>query len=324
MKSSFLCGSVLLLVPAIADAQDGLTLEKAPPVVAPITPSQTPALDAFAGVGRRIDLHARWVQIDAEVLFNAFPAWSKLGASAWSHVATSRELAQLALMRSGGAVAVSERQLKAINNQPANLSFAPFKILKITEVPMLSESGPLDDMVIPLAPPPYIPNLAQPESKLPAMAPMPGAGGKNDPPFIAPIPAPPRPQMSRELAELMSYKFSLRPTLVGDGTFALELKSLNSANNIAATATANQGETVVFSLPNILEFIQSDDKSKVRRTFLLVTPRVATPQPRRDQTPVAPREFRFIDPNSSTATSREFRLIEPISPSAPIPLPPTP
>ncbi len=244
----------------------------------PAPPSITPALDAFAGVGRKLELQARWVQIDADILPTALPAWQKLGAGAWTRVASPEELRALEILQATGTASIVNRQLDALNNQTANLSFSPFTTFELP----LADPNSIDDMVIPrpqtnpiFDSPPYIPNLAKPESKLPEMAPMPNVGGKNDPPFIAPLPTPnfsARPQ-SRELADLMAYKFQIRPTLIGDRTFSLELRSLNSADNMAATSTLNQGETAVFSLPNIL--MQSPNK--VRRTFLLVTPQLALP-----------------------------------------------
>lgn len=280
MKHSFIYGAILLSASATAQAQQAFTPEKAPPLLVPMAPVQTPALNAFAGVGRPLQLQTRWVQIDADILPTALPAWNNLGAGTSSHVAAPDELRALEILVASGTVTVSSQQLNVVNNQTANLSFSPFTIVE--SLPLLPQ-GPIDDMIIPRAdsrfdvPPPYIPNLASPESKLPEMAPMPMPGGKNDPPFIAPIPAPnpySRPQMSRELAELMAYRFQIRPTLIGD-QIALALRSLNSADNIAATATVNPGETVVYSLPNILE-LQGPDK--VRRTFLLVTPRLAMPR----------------------------------------------
>lgn len=251
-----------------------------------MAPRKTPALDAFANVDRAVELQARWVQIDADAVPTALPDWSKLGPGAWSHVASPAELTRLDLLGSLGAGSVFNQKIYAKNNQAASLSFSPFVRI---QVPLTPDPVPLDEMIIPPSDSifdssPYIPNLAKPESKLPEMAPMPGAGGKNDSPFASQNPYL-RPQMSPELADLMAYKFQLRPTLVGDRTFTLELKSLNSADNVAATATLNQGETVVFSLPNIL-MVQS--AKKIRRTFLLVTPRLATPPNLMPKVPILP------------------------------------
>ncbi len=269
---------------------------------APLSP--TPSLDAFAGVGRRLELRARWVQIDADALPTALPAWNALDAGA--RIASPRELAQMALLRSLGSALVTGQTIYTANNQNASLSFSPVARIEAPTIlnPEIFERGPIDDMVIPIPQtnpifdaPPYIPNLAKPESRLPEMAPMPGAGDKNDPPFGRDLRTPnpdARPQMSRELADLMAYKFQIRPTLIGDKTFALELRSLNSANNVAAISTINAGETAVFALPNISEFLQNKDAAtyKARRTFLLVTPSVAPAQtvPSRSplKTPVLP------------------------------------
>lgn len=235
--------------------------------------ANTPTLDAFAGVGRQLQLKARWVQIDADVLRTAFPAWNTAGAS--SHVASFDELRALEILRAAGTASVTEQQINAVNNQTANLSFAPFSFTFIKQ-PELTQKGPIDDMVIPRensALTPHIPNLATPESKLPQMAPMPNLGSKEYSQLPAPDPEK-RERVSRELAELMGYKFKIRPTLIGQ-QIVLELQSLNSASNIAAKARADQGETVVFSLPNILML---QGASKIRHTFLLVTPTLATPR----------------------------------------------
>lgn len=285
MKPQFAAISILLLAPAIAQAQTGLTLEKAPSFAVPRAPSQTPALDAFAGVGSELQLQARWVQIAAAALPTALPAWQKLGAGAGSHVATPEELRALQLLNSTGVASTSDQQINATNNQNANLSFSPFTRIEIPVTIPFSEPGPIDDMIIPRsaagfeAPQTYIPNLAKPESKLPDMAPMPGIGGKYDLPFTAPLPNPStRPQMSRELADLMAYKFQIRPTIIGQ-QIALTLRSLNSADNIGAVARVDYGETVVFSLPNVVMI--AGRTNEIRRTFLLVTPRLA-PQPKRN------------------------------------------
>ena len=274
MKHLLICGAILLGAPALSQAQ--LAPEQAPTLLLPKASSQTPALDAFAGVATQLQLQVRWVRIDAANLPANLPAWNKAGASAgasagandkvntWSHVATPAELKTLEVMNRIGLASTTNQQIGATNNQTAALSFAPFTTFSI----QMPKPGPLDEMIIPrtkpdsAAPPIYIPNLAKPESRLPDMAPMPGAGGKNDPPFIDQFGMPnlrdlPRtlPQMSPELAELMAYKFQIRPTVIGDQV-ALDLRSLNSADNIMSLARANHGETVVFALPNIVELPQ--------------------------------------------------------------------
>ena len=269
-------GSILLLAPAMAHAQDGLKLDKAP--------GQTPALDAFAGLGSPLQLQARWVQIDADALPTALPAWNAAGTS--SHVATPDELIALEILKASGTAWVTEQKIKATNNQSANLSFAPFKVFTFNAATPLPPLGPIDDMIIPRgnsrfdAPQSYIPNLAKPESQLPQMAPMPGIGGKYGLPFSAPLlPSAPDvlPQQSTQPSGFLNYKFQLRPTLIGN-EIALELRDSNSANAAASTAQVKAGETVVFSIPNVLMALGN---GKSRRTFLLVTPRRA-PQPERD------------------------------------------
>ena len=285
MKHSLICGSILLLVPVAARAQflADPALEPAPSLKLTPRPAQTPALDAFAGVATQLQLQARWVQIDADKLPKNLPAWNKGGA--WSHVATPDELKTLELMKRTGNVSVTEQPLRALNNQTVALTYSPFKSIRVLQPPPF-DSGPIDDMIIPRDKPrfetiqPYMPNLAKPESRLPEMAPMPGAGGRLDPPFIKPSPAP-APAPATEFGELLAYKFQLRPTIIGD-QIALDLRSTNSAENIISLARADYGETVVFALPNIVEFLQNGQvdgiiRFQTKRTFLLVTPRVMPP-----------------------------------------------
>ena len=288
MKHSLICGSILLLAPVAARAQflADPTLEPAPSLKLTPKSAQTPALDAFAGVATQLQLQTRWVSIDADKLPANLPAWNKGGA--WSHVATLEELKTLELMNKTGNVTVTDQPLRALNNQTIDFTYSPFKRFRFIQPPPF-DSGPIDDMIIPRDKPrfemiqPYMPNLAKPESRLPEMAPMPGASGKLDPPFIKPSPA---PAPATEFGELLAYKFQLRPTIIGD-QIALDLRSTNSAENITSLARADYGETVVFALPNIVELLQSQGSQesggalyyRARRTFLLVTPRVM-PQPK--------------------------------------------
>lgn len=247
--------------------------------------SITPALEAFANDNRLIEFQLRWLQIEADAVTTALPTWEKLGAGAWSHVASPAELTRLELMKALGVSSQTQQQIYGLNNQTTSLSFSPLlRIEAPTSLDFVPE--PLDDMVLPRSQTnpifdamPYMPNLARPESKLSEMAPMPGARGQNDAPFSDRLPAPKsapdpekRERVSRQLSELMGYKFQLRPTITGDRAFALELKSTNSGDNIAAKATLEPGETAVFSLPNI--FMISGTVQKVRRTFVLITPRL--------------------------------------------------
>ena len=297
MKNSLILASTLLLAPVAAQAQfaGNPAPELAPSLQLPRTPAQTPALNAFAGMNTQLQLQARWVRIDSANLPKNLPAWNKDGA--WSHVATPEELKRLELLIHTGIASVDEQQLRALNNHRAALSFPPFTSVRFVQS-SAPNPGPIDDMILPREKPgldttqPYIPNLAKPHSRLPEMAPMPGINGKLDPPFIAPLPARDssvRPQMSHESADSMAYKFQISPTISGE-QIALELyvfyAALRSARDVSAMATAKAklGETVVFSLPNMVEFIESEQsvdgffRLQTRRTFLLVTPRIA-PQP---------------------------------------------
>ena len=293
MKQFLIYGSMLLVFTAQVTTQAQPQL--APSLQLPKARSQTPTLDAFANAGQTLPLRVRWVRIDSAKLPANLPAWNKGGA--WSHVATPEELKRLELLKQTGIASVNEQQLRATNNQTLALSFAPLAFVESLSEKSLSKSGPIDEMIIPrvesrfVPPPPYIPNLARPKSRLPEMAPMPGAGGKLDPPFIAPIPVPDpakNERVRRVLPELMRYKFQLHPTISGD-QIALDLRSLNSADNIAATSRAKLGETVVFSLPNMIEFLGSNEvrgniiRFQTRRTFLLVTPRLALDSRRPNQ-----------------------------------------
>lgn len=277
MKLPFIASAILLLAPAIAQAH----YQIAPPVpasstIAPfLTPrANTPALDAFAGVGRELQLQVRWVQIDADNLFIALPAWVKLGTAASSHVATPDELSALKLLEQTGVASTFDQQVGAINNQNAIVSFArfaPFKFILPSEMPF-PNPGPLDDMVIPReksAQTPHIPDLAKPESNLPDMAPMPNAGDKTYSQLPAPNPYV-RPQASSEFEDLMVSKFQIRPTVTGQQV-ALELRDLNSLGKVATNGRANLGETVVFPLPSIFYRVSGIARA-VRRAFLLVTP----------------------------------------------------
>ncbi len=287
MKPSLICGSILLLAPVAARAQflADPALEPAPSLKLTPKPAQTPALDAFAGASTQLQLQARWVQIDADNLPKNLPAWNKGGA--WSQIATPDELKTLERLKQTGVASINEQQLSALNNRNAEISYPLFTSYRLVQ-PLPPNPGPLDDMVIPrgdlriitpIVPPYNMPNLAKPDSRLPEMAPMPGINGKLDPPFISPIPNS-RLQTAPPLGAL-AYKFQLRPTIIGD-QIALDLRSVDSAQNIASLARANYGETVVFSLPNIVELLQSERVGgalyyRTRRTFLLVTPRVLPP-----------------------------------------------
>ena len=287
MKYPLVLGSILLLAPSIAQAQ--LSAEEAPSLQLPRPFSQTPSLDAFAGASTQLQLRARWVQISDANLPQNLPAWNKPGA--WSHVATPAELKTLELLAQTGLAKTTDQQIGALNNQSASLSYPPFTSFGSLDSPKFESGdlGSLDDMIIPRdkpnldAAPPYIPNLAKPESRLPDMAPMPNVGDRD----ALPLPNPSfsiRPQTSPELDELLAYKFQIRPTIIGQ-QIALDLRSLDSAENIKSLARADFGETVVFALPNIVEFLQSQgadgNQYKARRTFLLITPRLAPP-PQRD------------------------------------------
>ena len=293
MKIPLILSSALLLAPIAARAQPKSD-EPAPSLQLPMSPTQTPALDAFAGLNTQLQLRARWVRIDSANLPKNLPTWNRGGAS--SHVATPEELKALELLIHTGLATVDEQQVRALNNQSAalsfplsvgDLSFAPSVGIRLVE-PLAPVVGPPDDMIIPhanarFAPPPYIPNLAKPESRLPEMAPMPGIQGKLEPPFIAPLPRPDfnsRPQMSPQTGERLDYQFQIRPMIVGN-QIALDLRSVNAAQNFTSLTKANYGETIVFSLPNMVEFIGSNEQMgniirfKTRRTFLLVTPQLA-------------------------------------------------
>ena len=255
--------------------------------------SQTPALDAFAGLNTQLQLQVRWVQINSADLPSNLPAWDKLGTS--SHVATTDELKTLELLKHTGLASVEKQQVRALNNQSAtlsfalpvgDLSFAPSVGIRLVE-PLAPVAGPPDAMIIPRGnanfAAPYIPNLARPQSRMPAMAPMPGIKGKLDPPVIVRIPAPDsnlRPQMSPQSGERLDYQFQIRPMIVGN-QIALDLRSVNAAQNFTSLTKANYGETIVFSFPNMVEYLGSNEvmgniiRLQTRRTFLLVTPQLA-------------------------------------------------
>lgn len=283
MKHSLIFGSIALLAPAVAQAQpQQFSQQVTPPALMPAAPRAiTPALDAFAYVGRQLQLKARWVQIDAVALAKNLPDWDKPGAS--SHAAALGELKALEVLRATGVASVTEQRINATNNQIANLSF-PLSSFTFIKQPALAPRGPIDDMVIPHdtsrfdGPQTDMPNLAKPESRLPEMAPMPGLGSKFDLPFTAPIlPSNPYiiPQSSRGTANFLAYKFQLRPNFIGE-EIALELRDSNLANSVPLKATVKPGETVVFSIPNVLLALGS---GKVRRTFLLVTPTLPASAP---------------------------------------------
>ncbi len=289
MKYPIIVGSILLMAPVAAQAQ---TLDEAPSVVLPKPSRPTPALDAFAGASTQLQLQARWVQIDNAALLANLPAWNK--AAARSHVATHDELVTLEILRATGAASINNQQISALNNQAAELWFAP--LTEINEGIEIVPTPP-DEMIIPraaspFAAAPYIPNLAKPESKLSQMAPMPGINSKLGVRLIEPLPAP--KFYSRPFVRMVNSKFQLRPTLTGE-RIALELRNLGAAQGRPMTATLNPGETAVFSLP-AANFELS--KATARRSFLLVTPRAVTMQPRPGQTQ-APGDLAFIAPSQS-------------------------
>lgn len=286
MKISLIAGAITLAVAGIAQADYQMVPSvPAAPRIAPFVAPRaiTPALDAFADVGRQLQLKTRWVQIDANVVAKNFPAWNAARAS--SHVATPDELRSLEILRATGAASVTERKINATNNQIAKFSFSPFDVIRQTRTLKLPELGPINDMVIPRdkalsdARQIEMPNLAKPQSKLPEMAPMPGIDGEFGFPFTAPLPAPIPyviPQPSRETTDFLAYEFQLRANFIGE-EIALELRSSNAASSIPLKATVKAGETVVFAVPNVL-IMQGrvDMHAKIRRAFLLVTP--ALPQ----------------------------------------------
>lgn len=281
MKISFIAGSITLLAPAIAFAQPSQT---EPPALMPAAPRAiTPALDAFAQAGRGLQLKARWVRVDADILPTAFPAWKADGTS--SHVATRDELRALDVVFATGAASITQQNIRATNNQIARLTFSPFTSFQLQQPFLpLPAPGPIDEMIVPRSAAPRIvmPNLAKPESRLPAMAPMPGMGSKFDLPLTAPLPAPRYyvvPQASPQASNFMDYKFELRPNFVGE-EIALELRDSSQANSVPMRATVKAGETVVFSIPDVLMVLGN---RKSRRTFLLITP-VASPREERKLT----------------------------------------
>ena len=292
MKIPLVLGSILLLAPAIAQAQFKSAPATVPPTLSlPKTSSQTPALDAFANAGQTIELRVRWVQIEPNVLATALPAWSQLGDALWSRIVSPRELQALTVLQATGASFVSDQQVKTTNNQIAKLSFSPFSRITLRSEMPLSDPGPIDDIVIPRtkptfdAPQPYIPNLAKPQSKLPEMAPMPGISSKFNSPLVAPLPNPNTyvvPLKSRELTDMATRKFQLRPTINGE-QIALELRNFDAAGVVArdaATATMKPGETVVFAVHSLMMLSAGRTVYGIeRRTFLLVTPTLAAAAP---------------------------------------------
>ena len=243
-----------------------------------------PLTELFVPVGD-LELTAHWIQLDNEILAAELPAWNALGRSAWTRVATESERQTLEKLNQARKIAPVTQQLYATDKQPNIISYLPsLRLADLLREPTLK--APLDEMVIPTNPslydaPPYIPNLAETDPRLPEMAPMPGAGGSNvptpTPKQLPPNPAGPyvNPYLRSKpggIADMAGFKFQLTPLVEADKSITLTLAGFDVPANSFSVAKVEEGQTAVFSLPNIL----SAEQGQTLRVFLLVTPRKRT------------------------------------------------
>ena len=241
-----------------------------------------PLTEMFVPVGE-LELTAHWIQLDSATLAKELPAWNALGTNAWSRVATESERQTLEKLNQARQIVPVTQQLYATSGRPNIISYSPVR--RTTDLfggPTAQEipvpSAPSDAMVIPTNPslyeaPPYIPNLAQTDPRLPEMAPMPGAGELKPTPAM---PNPLEPYLNPNLRgkpgginEMEGFKFQLMPLIEADKTIALTLTGLDAPANSVAAVKVNEGQTAVFSLPNI----PAVAVGQTRRVFLMVTPR---------------------------------------------------
>ena len=294
---------------------------------------QTPALSQFAAT-ERFDLLAQWVEIDDDTLARELPDWNALDALNRARIATPAERETLDKLNAARVLTPLTQRIFALDKSPSVISYLPFR--PIVEAPPVLREIPLGEIKPQPQPdslfadPPYIPNFAEVNPMLSQMAPMPNSGHNAAPELpgarfdlnVNPGTFYINPYFRAEpggAGQMQGFKFQLTPSRGENQIITLKLNRLSASPDVGLTVEMREGETAVFSLPGVI----SPTADKARRTFLLVTPRVATP-PTRDETPEAPRVFRFIEPNSPPEAPVGFRLIEPISPSARIPLPPAP
>ncbi len=235
---------------------------------------------------QRLDLMAQWIQIDDETLARALPAWNALGASNWTRIATYKERVALETLNALDVIAPVTQRIFARDKQPSFLSYLPLRPIVESVAPMQPpapapaiKSQPKMDSLF--ADPPYIPNYAEMMPMLPYMAPMPNMGS-----------APPLSSMTPDVLselnvnpylrlnpggidEMQGAKFGLTPAINADKTIALTLHRLSAFPGADATIQMGENETAIFSLPDVT----SPAPTKIRRTFLLVTPRLMPPAP---------------------------------------------
>ena len=270
---------------------------------------QTPALNQFAA-NQRFDLLVQWIEIDGETLKRELPTWNVLGALGWTRIATPKERETLDTLSAARAIAPVRQRIFALDKSPRALSYLPLRpiteappVLREVPIPAIEPQPQADSL---FAAPPYIPNFAEVNPMLPQMAPMPNSARNAQPqlpgaPFdlnVNPGAFTINPYLRAEpggAGQMQGFKFQLTPSRGDDQTIALKLNRLSALPDAGSTVRMREGETAVFSLPDVI----SPTPDKARRTFLLVTPRVApraTTQPRRDETTDASRVFRFIEP----------------------------
>ena len=271
----------------------------------------TPALDAFAGIGR-LDLLAQWIQLDAATLDQELPSWKDLSAIGNARVLTPAEKQTLDKLNASGQIAPVTQRVFAFDKRPAFLSYLPFRPVIQSQIAPSLREVPRDILPQPrpdslFANPPYIPNIAETAPMLEQMAPMPNGGNRALQPDAPPPELPPdtlilppksgttpgaNPYLRSapgDLGDMLGFKFQLTPTLTDGKNMVVQLRGFEQSPdkpNYVAGVELAEGQSAVFSLPQLV----LSRGGQTRRIFLLVTPRrvpeVAPVSP--SQTPVVP------------------------------------
>ena len=243
------------------------------------TASATPQLDALANAPKSIELRARWMQIDIEILAKELPEWNNLGATNWTRALPQIESLMIESLIAAGKVAPVTQQFVAFEGQPSILSYLPFRPIiepSLREVPRSlkpSQNPNAPDGNRIFADPPYIPNIAATVPMLPYMAPMPGAdaGANAGANAIAGtqenLPVGPEAATANSyvrsapggIEQMLGSRFQLTPALGADNNFILTLRKIDGLP-APALARITEGETTTLALPNV--FSLGDGKAR--------------------------------------------------------------